>query len=149
MTTPSTTEAGAPAFTLDRRNVLHLAADQSMAALSVDEDAWAHPDAVAELREGRIVGVFAYESSWTWWERHPVGTEFVLVLSGAVVFHLSDGAGERASELSAGQCLLVPEGVWHRAEIATPTTMLFLTPTPALTEHRAVCTGALAKVRHG
>ena len=73
MRTPSTTEPGAPASTLDRRNVLHLAADQSMVALSMDEDAWAHPGAVDELREGRIVGVFAYESSWTWWERHPVG----------------------------------------------------------------------------
>ena len=66
------------------------------------------------------MSVFAYESSWTWWERHPVGTEVVLVLSGAMVFHLQTTTGPvRASVgLAEGECLLVPEGVWHRAEIA-------------------------------
>ena len=68
------------------------------------------------------MSVFAYETSWTWWERHPVGTELVLVLSGAVVFHLQhdDGSGARSVGLAEGECLLVPEGAWHRAEITTP-----------------------------
>ena len=84
------------------------------------------------------MSVFTYETSWTWWERHPVGTELVLVLSGAVVFHLQndDGSGARSVALAEGECLLVPEGAWHRAEITSPTTMLFVTPSPALTQHR-------------
>jgi quercetin dioxygenase-like cupin family protein len=104
--------------------------------LSVDANVWSHEDAITEMREGRIMSVFEYESSWTWWERHPVGTEFVLCLSGAVVFHLQDGAGMHSAALATGESLLVPEGTWHSAEIATPTAMLFVTPSPALTERR-------------
>ena len=94
------------------------------------------------------MSVFAYETSWTWWERHPVGTELVLALSGAVVFHLQydDGSGARSVALAEGECLLVPEGAWHRAEITRPTTMLFVTPrrrSPAPGD------GGLARVRHG
>jgi mannose-6-phosphate isomerase-like protein (cupin superfamily) len=128
----------APTFRLDRHTVLHLATDQSLSILPVDENSWAHPQATAELREGRIMSFFSYEASWTWWERHPVGTEFVCVLSGAVVFLLrhDDGPGHRSVALSPGECLLVPEGMWHRAELTTPTTMLFVTPSPALTQHR-------------
>src|ERR1700722_17185815 len=122
-----------PTFTLGRRTVLHLVHDQSYSTLSVDDDYWCHADSALELQEGRIMCVFAYESSWTWWERHPVGTELVLALSGAVVFHLQhdDGSGARSVALAEGECLLVPEGAWHRAEISSPTTMLFVTPTPA------------------
>lgn len=125
-----------PTFTLDRCTVLHVAPDQSMSILAVDADSWGRGDTITELQDGRIMSVFAYESTWTWWERHPLGTELVLVLSGAAVFHLTDGSGERSAELAAGECLLVPEGVWHRAEITTPTTILFVTPAPARTEHR-------------
>ena len=128
----------APTFILDPHTVLHLASDQSAALVAVDENFWDHRDTAAELQEGRIMSVFCYEASWTWWERHPVGAEFVLVLSGAVVFHLQqdERAGVRAVARAQGECLLVPEGAWHRAEITTPTRMLFVTPSPALTEHR-------------
>jgi mannose-6-phosphate isomerase-like protein (cupin superfamily) len=132
----SMTTTSVPTFTLDRRTVLHVAPDQSMAILAVDGDSWGSGDTITELQDGRIMSVFAYESTWTWWERHPLGTELVLVLSGAAVFHLRDGAGDRSAGLAAGECLLVPEGVWHRAEITTPTTILFVTPSPARTEHR-------------
>ena len=30
----------APTFTLDRRTVLHLASDQSVSTLAIDEDSW-------------------------------------------------------------------------------------------------------------
>jgi mannose-6-phosphate isomerase-like protein (cupin superfamily) len=133
------TMTSAPTFTLDRHTVVHLAPDQSASTVPVDENYWAHREAAAELREGRILSVFTHEASWTWWERHPVGSEFVLVLSGAVVFHLQhdDGSGGRSVALAEGECLLVPEGTWHRAGLTAPTTMLFVTPAPALTQHRA------------
>ena len=119
--------------------MLHLAPDQSASTVAVDENSWAHPEVTRELREGRIMSVFSYEASWTWWERHPVGSEFVLVLSGAVVFDLQrdDGSGGRSVALAEGECLLVPEGTWHRAGLTTPTTLLFVTPSPASTQHRA------------
>jgi mannose-6-phosphate isomerase-like protein (cupin superfamily) len=141
----------APTFTLDRRTVLHLAPDLSAATVPVDENFWAHREAAGELQEGRIMSVFTYEASWTWWERHPAGAEFVLVLSGAVVIHLQhdDGAASCRVALNEGGCLLVPEGTWHRAEITTPTRLLFVTPSPALTQHRDACEEVLAKVRHG
>ena len=128
-----------PIFTLDRHTVLHLASDQSASTVRVDESYWAHREEAGELREGRIMSVFSYEASWTWWERHPVGSELVLVLSGAAVFHLrhdEEPAG-RSVALAEGECLLVPEGTWHRAALTAPTTMLFVTPSPALTQHRA------------
>jgi mannose-6-phosphate isomerase-like protein (cupin superfamily) len=135
MTLPTTPPGAAP-FTLDRRTVLHLGPDQSLAALAVDEGTWSRMAAVPALHDGRIMSVFAYESDWTWWERHPVGDELVLVLSGAAAVHLRDEAGERSVPLIAGECLLVPERVWHRADVRGPTSMLFVTPTPARTEHR-------------
>jgi len=130
----------APTFTLDRRTVLHLAPDQSASTVPVDENYWAHRQAASELREGRILSVFTYEASWSWWERHPVGFEFVLVLSGAVVFHLQDddGSPRRSVALGEGEGLLVGEGIWHQAGLTAPTTLLFVTPSPALTQHRAV-----------
>jgi len=135
MTETTTPPAAAP-FELDRWTVLHVAPDQSMSTVSVDEETWTGADAVAELRDGRIMSIFAYRSSWTWWERHPVGDELVLVLAGAAVFHVGDAAGDPSVELGPGQCLLVPEMVWHRAEVTGPTSMLFVTPSPARTEHR-------------
>jgi mannose-6-phosphate isomerase-like protein (cupin superfamily) len=149
MTTPTTAGPVVPGFSLNRRTVLHLATDQSLSALSVDDGFWAHGETSAELRDGRIMSVFAYESTWTSWERHPDGTEFLFVLSGAAVIRMRDGSGERSAELSAGECALIPEGVWHRAEITMPTRMLFVTPSPALTELRDAAAGVLAKVRHG
>jgi mannose-6-phosphate isomerase-like protein (cupin superfamily) len=128
----------APTFILDRHTVLHLAPDQSASTVPVDESYWAHREETTELREGRIISVFSYEVSWTWWERHPVGAEFVLVLSGAAVFHLQQGEGSgcRSVARAEGECLLIPEGAWHRVEITTPSSMLFVTPSPAFTQHR-------------
>lgn len=135
VTSPTSRHPDGP-FTLDRRTVLSVAPDPALSALSVDEESWTRAGALPELRDGRIMSIFAYETSWTWWERHPVGTEFVLVLAGAAVFHLCDGAEDRSVELAAGECLLVREMVWHRADVTAPTSMLFLTPSPARTEHR-------------
>jgi mannose-6-phosphate isomerase-like protein (cupin superfamily) len=135
MTETTSPPRGTP-FVLDRRTVVHVAPDQSLSTLAVGEDAWTRMDGRAELRQGRIMSVFSYESNWTWWERHPVGDELVLVLAGGAVFHLRDGTGERSAELGAGECLLVPAAVWHRADVAGPTSMLFVTPAPARTEHR-------------
>jgi quercetin dioxygenase-like cupin family protein len=134
--TSATTSATSPGWRLDRNTVLHCASDQSMQPLAVDDGAWADPSAVPAFRDGRTLSVFDYTSSWTWWERHPTGEEFVHVLAGDVVFHLEGGGGPHSVELRAGTSLVVPRGAWHRADIVTRATVLFLTPTPASTEHR-------------
>ena len=136
MTTPTTSAPRADGHALERDTVIHLAPDQSMAALAPDGETWRRRAEVREFHDGRVLGVFDYVATWAYWERHPVGVEFVHVLSGSVVFHLDDRHGRRAVGLVAGQSLLVPEGAWHRAEMDGPASMLFVTPTPAWTEHR-------------
>jgi quercetin dioxygenase-like cupin family protein len=131
----STVPPLAGSFTLGRRTVLHLAPDQGMAARTLDEDAWADLDGVPGFDEGRVLSVFGYESTWSWWERHPGGEELVLVLSGCVRFHF-DGGEPTAVMLSGGEATLVPRGTWHRAEMVEPSRMLFVTPAPVRTEHR-------------
>lgn len=131
-----TTALPAIGLHLGRRTVLHCAADQSMQPLALAECTWAARSTVPALRDGRILSVFDYTSSWTWWERHPAGEEYVHVLAGVVVFHLEGAGGPRSVELRADSGLVVPRGAWHRAELPAPARMLFLTPTPASTEHR-------------
>jgi mannose-6-phosphate isomerase-like protein (cupin superfamily) len=121
---------------LDRWTVLHCAADQSMRPLAIDDRAWAERPAVPAFGDGRILSVFDYTSSWTWWERHCAGEEYVHVLAGVVVFHVEDAGRRRSVELHRDIGLVVPRGAWHRAEIPAAARMLFLTPAPASTEHR-------------
>jgi mannose-6-phosphate isomerase-like protein (cupin superfamily) len=136
MTTPTTSPPRSDGHPLERGTVIHLGADQSMAALVADGETWRRAAEVPEFHDGRVLSVFDYVEPWTYWERHPVGVELVHVLSGSVAFHLEDGRGRRAVDLVAGQSLLVPEGAWHRADVFGPASMLFVTPTPAWTEHR-------------
>ena len=145
---PAATLLGSGALHLDRTTVVHLAGDLSMAALRMADGAWSRREGPAQFEDGRLLSVFDYEETWSWWERHPVGEEFVHLLSGSLVFRLDDGSAERAVPLDAGDSLLVPAGVWHSADIVTPAALLFVTPVPARTEHRDR-SGPLAKVHHG
>lgn len=124
-------------FTIDRSVVVHLASDATLARIGVSDDYWDHRAERAELSEGRILSVFTYEATWSWWERHPAGDELVYVLSGGVTFHFETASDSGQLDLRKGQCGIVPEGTWHRAEITTPTQLLFVTPTPARTELRS------------
>jgi mannose-6-phosphate isomerase-like protein (cupin superfamily) len=121
---------------LDRHTVLHLASDLSISRVAVSEDYWQHRADAPELADGRLLSIFDYDTTWTWWERHPVGEELVLVLSGQVVFQLDDARGAREVALQQGESTLVPEGAWHRAVVVDPVRLLFVTPTPARTELR-------------
>src|SRR5580692_12359230 len=105
MTTPSITDTEGRAITLDRGTVLHLASDQSAVMLAVDEGAWSHMAGVAEFGDGRVLGVFEYEATWDYWERHPVGVEVVHALKGSVRFHLHDGRQGTVVRLAAGESL--------------------------------------------
>ena len=126
----------AQAIRLGRQTIVHLSSDLELGLLQVDDSYWSHRSNRQELAEGRILSVFDYDETWAWWERHPVGDELLYVLDGAIDFHLDDGVSIEVVHACAGESVIVPAGVWHRAEISTPSRLLFVTPTPARTEQR-------------
>jgi hypothetical protein len=121
-------------------NVVHLADDLAVCACAVADGFWADR-ARAELATGRLLSVFTYEVTWDYQERHPTGDELVLVLDGDVELLLDLGEGERAQHLARGGAGIVPAGSWHRVAVVNRATLLFVTPVPALTEHRACASG--------
>ena len=88
-----------------------------------------------DLDEGRLVGLYRFEESWTSWEMHPAGDELVFALSGAVELVLQEAGGDRTIALGAGEGTLVPKGVWHTARVRTPGHVLHVTPGTG-TQHR-------------
>jgi mannose-6-phosphate isomerase-like protein (cupin superfamily) len=110
--------------------------DGAIAPRRGDSEFWAQLRLDGDAATSRLVSCFAYERTWNRWERHPSGDELVLVLSGAVDFVLDDGTNEQTVQLTAGLATIVPTGTWHRAIVHEPSTLLFITPAPALTEER-------------
>jgi mannose-6-phosphate isomerase-like protein (cupin superfamily) len=121
---------------LGRQMIVHLLPELELDLVRVDDSYWSHLSEQRELAEGRVLSVFDYDEAWTWWERHPVGDELLYVLEGEIDFHLDDGVSTRVLRVQGGESAIVPTGVWHRAEVPTPSRLLFVTPTPARTEHR-------------
>jgi quercetin dioxygenase-like cupin family protein len=119
-------------------SLVHLGG-RSMSAWSNDERFWQLRDR-PELTAGHILSVFAYEETWSYQERHPAGDEIAILLGGDAGFLVDAGEGERAVHLDVGCAFIVPEGAWHRAAIHAPSTILFVTPVPALTETRRLAT---------
>jgi mannose-6-phosphate isomerase-like protein (cupin superfamily) len=126
------------ALTFDRRTALHLASDLTASMITVDEAFWEHRAECPEMADGRVLLVIDCEETWSRWERHPDGEELVYAISGDVTFHLEDADGSRHMELQAGEGGLIPKGSWHRVEVHRPARLLFVTPTPARTEERAL-----------
>lgn len=91
----------------------------------------AAPDGI----EGRLVTLGELAESWDSWERHPAGQEVVVVLSGRADLIQEIDGEERRVELTAGQAVINPPGVWHTADVHEPGQALFITP-GAGTEHR-------------
>ena len=121
---------------LNRSNVVLVPTGLSLRSHCVDPSFWATADEQPELADGRLLSVFDYEGDWTWWERHPLGDELVYVLTGEVEFLLDDGDQHWSIDLPPGTASIVPRGTWHSARVPKPSTVLFVTPTPARTEHR-------------
>ncbi|WP_444894806.1 cupin domain-containing protein [Microbulbifer sp. SSSA005] len=98
---------------------------------TTDEDA---KDAFALLSEYRDGGIYvAHYSGNSEWERHTNGDEFVQVIGGETALILLVNGDEKRNELSAGQILVIPKGIWHRFE--TPSEVKVMTITPQPTEH--------------
>jgi mannose-6-phosphate isomerase-like protein (cupin superfamily) len=58
---------------------------------------------------------------------HPHGDEVLVVLEGSARMIFQRTSGEEIHDLSPGQTLIVPAGVWHRAENQKNLLMLFMT----------------------
>ncbi|GAC21996.1 cupin domain-containing protein [Paraglaciecola arctica] len=91
-------------------------------------------DAFALLSEYRDGGIYvAHYSGFSEWERHLNGDEFVQILGGETMLILLEGNQEKRNNLSSGQMLVIPKGVWHRFESANGVKVMTITPQP--TEH--------------
>lgn len=97
---------------------------------------WSLPEAeLARFDEGWLVTEFECASDWPNWERHPGGDEFVYLLSGAATLLLELPTGVQRMPLQGRAAVLVPQGIWHTAEVTAPSRMLFVTRGQG-TEHR-------------
>ena len=98
---------------------------------TTDEEA---KDAFALLSAYRDGGIYvAHYSGFSEWERHLNGDEFVQVLGGETTLILLNENREQRNELSSGQMLVIPKGVWHRFESLSGVEVMTITPQP--TEH--------------
>ena len=116
-------------------HVVHLTEQLGITLCPRDDEFWASRDRI-ELATGRLVSVFSYDATWDYQERHPTGDELVYMLGGEADLLVDTGAGEHALRLTAGRAGVVPAGGWHRLAVHEPCTALFITPTPARTQHR-------------
>ncbi len=77
--------------------------------------------------EGRLVSMHSFHESWDVWEMHPKGAEVVICTSGSVTL-VQEIDGEHVStQLSEGEYAINDPGVWHTADVAGPTSCVFIT----------------------
>lgn len=72
----------------------------------------------ADGKEGRLLSMHTFTSSWDTWEMHPNGSEVVLAVDGTVTFIQEIDGEHRRVVLTAGQAIINAPGVWHTAEMA-------------------------------
>ena len=118
-------------------SVVHLEGTGPITAASNEPEFWGVRDR-AELTTGQILSVFRYAKTWDYQERHPDGDELALVLDGDVDVLVDVGDRDTPFRLPRGSACVVPAGAWHRVVVHEPSTVLFVTPVPARTEHRSL-----------
>lgn len=89
----------------------------------------------ADGADGRMVMMFHMTGAWTAWECHPLGAEVVIACTGTHRFVQQLDGGERVVEISPGQALVNPPGVWHTADSGAGGWVVTITPGLG-TEHR-------------
>ena len=81
---------------------------------------------------------FTFDESWGYEEMHPSGDEILYVTQGqleVVLRGASPEQSDRSVELSAGDAIVIPAGIWHTARVSERAEVLFLTHGRG-TEHR-------------
>jgi hypothetical protein len=75
-----------------------------------------------------LVTLLGFSESWSSWERHPMGDEWVCLLSGHVTLVQERDGAVVTTELSrSGEFAVNPRGTWHTADIHAPSQLLFIT----------------------
>ena len=78
-------------------------------------------------KEGRLVSMHTFTTSWASWEMHPEGEELVVCTAGRIILH-QDIEGQMATvALGPGEAVINPPGVWHTADVDGICTALFIT----------------------
>ncbi|MQA17205.1 MAG: cupin domain-containing protein [Pseudonocardiaceae bacterium] len=85
--------------------------------------------------EGRLLMIFEGAGSGTYWERHPAGDEVVICLSGRMTVTRVIGGTTDPVDLTLGEAMINPRGVWHVVDVHEPGQLMTITP-GAGTEHR-------------
>ena len=85
--------------------------------------------------DGRLVMMFHVAGAWTTWERHPLGAEVVIACTGTHRFVQEIDGRDQVVEISAGEALVNPPGVWHTADSGDGGWIVAITPGLG-TEHR-------------
>lgn len=62
-------------------------------------------------------------------EMHPDGDELLYVMTGSISVILEE-TPQRTVDVRAGECIIVPQGVWHRLLIHVESELLYVTPGP-------------------
>jgi len=82
-----------------------------------------------QFRQCSLVAQYEFSGPWNSWEIHPAGDETVILLSGSATFPLLTGDGQQQVALAtAGDYVLIPQGIWHTATTSEATRLLFITP---------------------
>jgi mannose-6-phosphate isomerase-like protein (cupin superfamily) len=108
----------------------------AVAAHPVGPDFWTAIGENADIL-GTLVTVSTADRDWTSWEMHPEGAEVLVLLEGELTMVLDSGGHEARHPMALGATLVIPKGTWHRALIAAPIRMLFVTY-GAGTTHRPI-----------
>ncbi|MEL6343967.1 MAG: cupin domain-containing protein [Myxococcota bacterium] len=77
--------------------------------------------------EGRLVSMHTFSAPWDSWEMHPHGDELVLCVSGSLRLIQEIDGRPVSIQLNPGEAAINPSGVWHTADVSTPTTAVFIT----------------------
>lgn len=86
-------------------------------------------------KEGRLVSMFTFETSWDSWEMHPEGAEVVLCTAGEITLSQEIDGKVVTTRLRAGEYAINEPGVWHTADVERAATAVFITPGLG-TQHR-------------
>jgi len=84
---------------------------------------------------GRLVMIETTAADWSTWECHPLGDEIVIVLEGDGTFIQQVDGGEQHIDVSPGDTIINPKGVWHTADVVSPIKAVYITPCPE-TDHK-------------
>lgn len=87
-------------------------------------------------KEGRLVSMHTFKSSWDMWEMHPVGHEVVVCTRGSMTLHQEAPDGVvTCTTLHEGDYAINDPGIWHTVDIEGEATALFITAGEG-TQHR-------------